>query len=367
MTTFPLARCLARVLSRDLPDDVPLPDDRDATVRAMQRALRARRVRRARARWLGAVAAAAAIALGTLGVLHRPTSGPLPNASAPVLLGDVVAEHVAGGVLVLAGGHTDPLLAAKAISTGDHVLALLDGQATLALASGTRLSVEGGGDVALLSGGPTQIFELRTGSVRADVAKLHPGERFVLRTADAEVEVRGTSFRVATAPADPACGNGTTTRVSVFEGVVTVRFGTAEAAVHPGESWPPDCGAAPGVSSAIAPPSSDHAAASTTASQSSTRRSSPGVAAPQSELAAENDLFDHAMLAKRRGDLPGAIASFDRLLSRFPACPFAESAAAERMKLLAETDRARAADVARDYLRRYPNGFAHTDAEALLR
>jgi hypothetical protein len=36
------------------------------------------------------------------------------------------------------------------------------------------------------------------------------------------------------------------------------------------------------------------------------------------------------------------------------------------MKLLAETDGARAADAARDYLRRYPKGFARTDAEALL-
>jgi hypothetical protein len=73
------------------------------------------------------------------------------------------------------------------------------------------------------------------------------------------------------------------------------------------------------------------------------------------------------MTAKRRGDLRGAVASFDRLLSRYPDCPMAQSAAAERMKLLATTDRARASDAARDYLRRYPAGFARDDAESLLR
>jgi hypothetical protein len=360
MTTLLLAQCLARVLAHDLPDEVPLPDDRDATVRAMQRALRARRVGRARTRWLGGVAAAAALALGTFGALHRPTSAP-PVAAAPVAPAEVVAKHVSGGVLLFSGGRTDPLLDARAIGAGDHVLALLDGQATIALASGTRLSVAGGGDVALLSGGSTQIFELRTGSVRADVAKLRVGERFVIRTVDAEVEVRGTSFRVATAPPDPACGNGTTTRVNVFEGVVTIRSGTSEVAIHPGESWPLGC--ASGVVPAVAPSYSDR---TLPPSSTSVRPFAVGVAAPQSELAVQNDLFDQAMLAKRRGDLHGAIASFDRLLSRYPACPFAESVAAERMKLLAGTDRARAVDVARDYLRRYPNGFARTDAEALL-
>jgi hypothetical protein len=363
MTTLLLARRLARVLALGLPDEVSLPDDRDATVRAMQRALRARRVGRRRTRWLGGVAAAAAIALGAFGALRHPTPGATAAPALPAPA-EVLAEHVAGGVLVLSGGHTDPLRDTRAVGAGDHVLALLDGQATLALASGTRLSVAGGGDVALLSGGPTQIFELHTGSVRADVAKLRAGERFVIRTADAEVEVRGTSFRVGIAPPDPACGNGTTTRVEVFEGVVTIRSGTTEAAVHPGESWPPGC--APAIAPANAPSSPDRAAASTLSSSSAVRPSALGVAAPQSELAAQNDLFDQAMLAKRRGDIRAAIASFDRLLSRYPVCPFAESAAAERMKLLAETDRARAADVARDYLRRYPKGFAHTDAEALL-
>jgi len=84
-----------------------------------------------------------------------------------------------------------------------------------------------------------------------------------------------------------------------------------------------------------------------------------------SDLAVENDLFDKAMLAKRDGDMRGAVGYFDRLLSRYPDCPFAESAAAERLKLLAGYDHARAESAAREYLRRYPNGFARSDAEAV--
>jgi ferric-dicitrate binding protein FerR (iron transport regulator) len=365
MTGPLLARRVARVLSRDLLEDAAAPNDRDLTVAAMQRALRARRTRRKQARWLGGVAAAAAIALASLAAFQRHVPGAVANATAPAPAAEIVAEDVSGGVLMLSDGHTSPLFDGKAIGTGDHVLALLDGHATIALVTGTRLSVAGGGDLALLSGGPTHIFALGAGSVRADVAKQHPGERFVIRTADAEVEVRGTSFRVATAPPDPACGSGTTTRVSVFEGVVTVRVGTVETAVHPGESWPRDCGGPPSTSPAV-PASVGALSAAARTSPAPVPSSAARPAASPSELAAQNDMFDAAMLAKRRGDLRGAVASFDQLLSRYPGCPFAESAEAERMKLLAETDRVRAVVVARDYLRRYPGGFAHGDAEALL-
>ncbi len=364
--TGPLfARRLARVLATELPDTIPPPDDREATVRAMKLALQARGKRRARVRWAGGIGAAAAVVLGVFGAARRP---PAPQSTAvvaaPVAPTDVVVEHESGGVLVQSGGRTSPLVDSKPLGTGDHVLALLDGRATIALETGTRLSVAGGGDVVLLSAGATQVFALDAGSVRADVAKLHPGERFVIRTADAEVEVRGTSFFVSTVPSDPACGAGTTTRVNVFNGVVTVRAGTTEAAVPAGESWPPGCSASPRSSGG---PASPPPRATVAGAPPSASRFPVTPAVPSSELAAQNDLFDQAMLAKRRGDPRGAIASFDRLLSRYPACPLAESAAAERMKLLADIDSARAADAARDYLRSYPSGFARGDAETLLR
>jgi outer membrane protein assembly factor BamD (BamD/ComL family) len=73
------------------------------------------------------------------------------------------------------------------------------------------------------------------------------------------------------------------------------------------------------------------------------------------------------MSAKGRGDSRTAIDALGRLLDRYPASPFAESAALERIKLLAAIDRARAADEAREYLRRYPSGFGRADVEALAR
>jgi hypothetical protein len=310
-------------------------------------------------RWLGGVAAAAAVVLGVFVASRSHAVAPI--ASAAPLRPDAVVEHVShvsGGVLVQSAGRTTPLLGSKPIATGDHVLALLDGQAAVTLASGTRLSVAGGGDLALLDAGPTQVFSLGAGSVRASVTKLHPGERFVIRTADAEVEVRGTSFRVATAPPDPACGGGTTTRVEVFEGVVTVRAGTTEAALHAGEVWPRDCASSPAGN-----PKAPEAARPPVSIPSG--GGAHGVAA--SDLAAQNDLFAAAMADRRRGDSRGAIAAFDRLLSRYPASPLAESATAERMKILGDVDAPRAVEAAREYLRRYPGGSARKDAEALLR
>jgi hypothetical protein len=357
MTSPLFARRLALVLARAFPETAPAPDDRDATVRAMRLALRARRRRGVRMRWLCGMGAAAAVMLGVVVAAHRHPTAPTVSATPVVTPDDAVVEHVSGGVLVQSGGRTSPLLGSKPIATGDHVLALLDGQAAVTLSSGTRLSVAGGGDLALLNAGPTQVFGLGAGSVRANVAKLHPGERFVIRTADAEVEVHGTSFRVATAPSDPTCGGGTTTRVEVFEGVVTVRAGATEAALHPGEVWPKDCGPAPAANMPSSP---------TRVSPASGAISSAHAMAA-SELRAQNDIFDEAMSARRRGDPRGALAAFDRLLSRFPGCPLAESATAERIKILAEVDRARASDAAREYLRKYPSGFARGDAEGLLR
>ena len=95
-----------------------------------------------------------------------------------------------------------------------------------------------GSDVTVRSGGRAAIFDLAGGSLKADVAKLAPDERFVVETADTEVEVRGTSFRVSVVPLDATCGDGTTTRVAVYEGMVAVRRNGREEIVSKGEEWP---------------------------------------------------------------------------------------------------------------------------------
>jgi hypothetical protein len=53
-------------------------------------------------------------------------------------------------------------------------------------------------------------------------------------------------------------------------------------------------------------------------------------------------------------------------MARYPASPLAESAAVQRMNLLAASDPARVKVAARQYLARYPQGYARTEAEGLL-
>jgi outer membrane protein assembly factor BamD (BamD/ComL family) len=60
------------------------------------------------------------------------------------------------------------------------------------------------------------------------------------------------------------------------------------------------------------------------------------------------------------------VASFDKLLQRYPQSPLAESASTERLRLLAKQGSPRAKAAARDYLVRYPNGFAKGLAESLV-
>jgi outer membrane protein assembly factor BamD (BamD/ComL family) len=86
---------------------------------------------------------------------------------------------------------------------------------------------------------------------------------------------------------------------------------------------------------------------------------------PPSELSTQNDLFAQAVAAKRNGQNAAAVAAFERFLARYPASPLAETATVERMKLLATYDPGRAAAAARDYLARFPRGYARRDAEAI--
>jgi outer membrane protein assembly factor BamD (BamD/ComL family) len=72
------------------------------------------------------------------------------------------------------------------------------------------------------------------------------------------------------------------------------------------------------------------------------------------------------MLARRSGNVPLASERMERFLERYPASHLAENAAAERMRLLRPLDPNRAAAVARQYLQRYPSGFARAEAEAII-
>lgn len=212
--------------------------------------------------------------------------------------------------------------------------------------------------------GRDEIFELRAGSVQLHVAKLVSGDRFIVRTSDSEVEVRGTQFRV---DVGPPC-EGTTTRVVVTEGTVVVRHGGAETRVTANESWPAHCETqvaaptTPASALAVEPPPVVASAQPITTAVTAAKRTN----VPSSDLAEQNRIFADAMAAKRRGDAPAALAALDRLASAYPQGPLAESAAVERMRILAASEPARGAEAARAYLARYPHGYARAEAQHLL-
>jgi hypothetical protein len=72
------------------------------------------------------------------------------------------------------------------------------------------------------------------------------------------------------------------------------------------------------------------------------------------------------MMLKRRGESAAALAAFERFLAMHPTSHLAENAAAERMQLLVPIDRAAARSAAKQYLQKYPMGFAAGDARAIV-
>jgi hypothetical protein len=281
-----------------------------------------------------------------------------------------------------------PVVEGMALPQGYRLVSPPAGEVRFGAPRGTTLTLEGGGEVAVKDATNIQRYELKEGAIRAKVAKLVTGERFIIATADAEVEVHGTAFRVAVVPVDPACGGGTITRVAVTEGVVSVRRDGVEVRVTPGHVWPEKCEPlAPAAAAAPAAPSTHIRVRGGASRTNGMRVTAPAVAeetpapteapapvvtppeaAPltKSELAAQNDMFAAAVRAKRRGQGSQAVRIFEHFTRQYPTSPLAESAAAQRMKLLAVIDSVAARRAATEYLSRYPTGFARLDARHLL-
>jgi FecR protein len=408
-----MSRSYADMVSDQLRNDAPLaprfPSDRQRLVEAVERGLRARQRRQQMVRWtLSASAAAAVLVLVIGGKTLLSPYAPAPfagadkaSASHGLRVLSSPDQRGAGAVMVGAGAPV-PLAEGMSLPQGFRLVAPPAGEVRIGAARGTTLTLEGGGELAISEANIMQRYELKVGAVRARVAKLVPGERFIIATSDTEVEVHGTAFRVAVVPADPACGGGTITRVSVTEGVVSVRRAGVEVRVTPGQVWPERCdestsaaaatGPAAGArprgrggllkaalrtSAGIASPSATAAPVVTDAPEATTPSvapSAPVVAAPpvpsspltRSELAAQNDLFGVAVRAKRRGQGTQAVRIFERFTRQYPASPLTESAVVQRMKLLGVIDAVAARRAATDYLARYPAGFARVDALHIL-
>lgn len=358
MTAPRFARLASKALAPEEGGGAPrlTSGSRARAIAAIEVAIAARARRRRRTRWVSVVAAAAAVVAATVGVsrhfVHRGQTAATASAPAATASHDVgiVAHDMTGGASIIAAGSAAPLPEGRPLAQGSRIVTPTNGRVLLAFATGTSAVLQQGADLTVNNAGGEQNLALDSGSVSLHVAKLGADERFLVHTRDTEVEVRGTAFQVTVAPSDPSCGGGTTTRVAVTEGVVVVRHAGVESRVAAGELWPSGCDrpASPPAPTAIRAPAV------------------PPSSGPGSTLGDQNDLFAAATAAKRRGDTSEALAGFSRFLVKYPSSPLAESASVERMRLLRSSDSPAAPSAARQYLARYPGGFAHAEAEAIV-
>ena len=365
MTNPRYARLVAKILRRHDPEvgGALAVTDRDEAIDLIRHTLERRLNRQRRMRWAVTLGAAAAVlALAGVGLREaaqaRKTTRRTHEAVAPATSPPTIVAYSSMEAPPGAGSAAAALVGAP-LAAGTRMLAGSKG-AKIVLSTGTQLAIDPQSDVSVVEGGRVEAFALRGGTLRADVAKLAPNEQFIVRTPDAEVEVRGTSFQVRVVATDPACPNSNT-RVDVYEGVVAVRAKGVEDLVRKGEHWPSSCqSSTPSLLSAKA---KEQEPAARSDAPPAAQRGSP---LKSTHLAEQNDLFSSGMRLARQSDVAGAIHVMDRFLVRYPDSPLAENALAERMKLLQTTDRPRAQADARLYLSRYPQGFARTDADHCL-
>ena len=359
---------------------------------------RGRRRRYYRAlRWTGGACAGAAAVIGAVALVAshgRERPGRLDRMvaageSAPGGEGATGAEATRASRLLLVLEETNSAsrspLPDRFVSAGDTFRAGEHGTVRIGSAAGTEVVVEPGGVLHVLEVDATKKFALLLGAVHVRVAKLLPGERFIIETAHTKVEVHGTQFRVSLVDGAPGCG-GMVTKVSVSEGVVSVDSAGQGERLLPGDDWTSKCAPSP------APEQDQPGSRRKLARRRSLSKARLGVgaanvarmpaanggqldpggstslaAAPSaSQLAAQNDLFASAVRAKRDGRAEDALLRFDRFVRQYPGSSLVESALVHRMRVLAWLDRRAAVEAATGYLRRFPDGFARGEAQLLL-
>jgi ferric-dicitrate binding protein FerR (iron transport regulator) len=324
--------------------------------------------RRRRFRGFGLAAAgisAAAAVFVVAGWLGGQRLHSRPAEAAKVCAGP---ECSAGPALAATG-----TIAGRPFEPGQSIVAGRGRSTLIEFAPGTQIALDEATELEYRQGDSLRRFGLLRGAVHLHVAKLASGQRFMIETADTEVEVRGTAFDVATTGSE-GCASPRT-RVDVTQGVVEVRFHGKTFFVHAGQHWPERCevdaepSLAPSKISSLPLAAARPRGASLSHGAPSTAPEAHVETAPatrESELSLQNDMYSEAVSARRAGRSSEAIAAYERLLARFPNGPLAESASVGKLRLLAKVDTARARNEARAYLSRYPRGMARAEAEALL-
>jgi len=228
-----------------------------------------------------------------------------------------------------------------------------------------------------------EVVTLSRGTLDVTLRALGPGERFVVRTKDAEIEVRGTAFRVE-------AEGGLIRGVAVAEGSVEVRYAGFAAVIPSGGSWRATAAPATPAEPAAAPPAAAATVASRAAAARAPRRAArrmpaeahgtpavapaPGVAesppppAPQvapSPPQASRD-FAAAMAAIGGGDYGRAAAQLGAFSAAHPTDARADEADYLEAVALQRAGRsAEATAAARRYLAARANGAHRPEARLI--
>jgi len=207
--------------------------------------------------------------------------------------------------------------------------------------------------------GATAHVLLSSGSASFHVRRTTDRQRFLLSLPDGEIEVHGTRFVVNLA-------GGATRHVEVSEGVVTLRLrGAPPRDIHAGDSWDHVSSPAAGLA-----PAQVHA--------DEDRGDEPGDRAggqqhlqhmtDRRDAVASPEPFAAGVAAFRAGDFRRAEQLLDRFLL---AQGMSGDARIEDACFLRAVARSRSGDIegasklAKDYLRRFPNGLRRPEAERI--
>ncbi len=269
-----------------------------------------------RARIAAALALAAGFALAAWGGarLWRPA---VPSAGAGI---EVVALR--GSVTGVQGAKSSGL------SVGAPTRLSPEGTLETSQGAEARIKTNAGMEIDLLENTKVSLGELGAASASSALRLEHgrvrcviphqPGRTFSVVTAAARVVDVGTIFSVSVEPTDV----GPKTVVHVEEGEVLVQYPGGQSRLTASQSWVSGTEPTKPVT-AVAP--ADIAVDELPAKQSSQRNL---VKRRPDTLAAEAKLLRGGLASEQKGDLRGAVAAFDALVTRYPDSQLAPDAKA---------------------------------------
>ncbi|MCA2981352.1 MAG: FecR domain-containing protein [Myxococcaceae bacterium] len=335
----------ARLLAPGATDPEPAltVEEEAASLEAVALALAARRSG-ARRRWSTVALAAAAALVALVGVGAAARWRHADERLLVVLDGDGSRDEGASSVALERGAR---------LREGTVLRASPGAVVSARFREGTTLTLGRSGVVEVLRADEERRLGLRAGVLEARVKALGAGERFVVETRRAVLEVRGTQFSVDVTPASSTCRDGAV-RVRVDEGQVSVDVGSPAPlrTLRAGDEWEAPC-VLPPVEPAV------------NAAQPVPSPPAPHRAEPESSLKRMNALYERALQLKREGKLEEAAAALASLRRAFPMGPLDEAAAVEELRLLERLSPERAQRAARQYLEDYPSGYARDIAQRL--